>query len=87
MDFQEKLTIYANLLIVHGLNVQPGQLVNITGEIVHRELIEKLVTAAYKHGAKYVNVDFVDPELVKIRITESKCDDDLPGSPTQQLPL
>lgn len=71
MDFKQKLETYANLLITHGLNVQPGQMVNITGEIYHRELIALLVQEAYKRGAKHVNVDFIDPLLTKLRIQGS----------------
>ncbi len=75
MEFKEKLETYANLLIAHGLNVQPGQVVNITGEIVQRDFIQLLVKAAYKKGAKLVNVDFIDPEILKTRITDSQSDE------------
>lgn len=75
MEFQDKLKTYANLLIAHGLNVQPGQVVNITAELFHRDLVKLLVKAAYKRGAKIVNVDFIDPELPRLRILESKSDD------------
>lgn len=68
MNFKEKLETYAELLIVHGLNVQKGQIVNITGEIIHRELIGLLCQAAYKRGAKQVNVDFIDPRIARYRI-------------------
>ncbi len=77
MNFAQKLENYANLLVCHGLNVQPGQIVNITGEIFHCDLIELMVRKAYKRGAKYVNVDFVDPALAKIRIQESRAEADL----------
>ena len=30
-----------------------------------------LVEAAYRRGAKFVNVDFVDPALARLRVTES----------------
>lgn len=75
MEFQEKLEIYANLLVAHGLNVQPGQVVNITAELFHREFVQLLVKAAYKRGAKFVNVDFIDPELVRRRVLDSKLDE------------
>ncbi|HXF29157.1 MAG TPA: aminopeptidase, partial [Chlamydiales bacterium] len=71
MNFEEKLEIYANLLVSHGLNVQPGQVVNIGAELIHRPIVEKVVRAAYKRGAKFVNVDFGDPLLTKIRVEES----------------
>lgn len=74
MDFTEKLELYANLLICHGLNVQPGQVVNITAELFHRDFVQKLVQAAYKQGAKLVNVDFIDPQLVRTRVLESQDD-------------
>ncbi len=72
MNFQEKLTTYANLLVAHGLNVQPGQIVNITAELFHREFVQLLVKAAYDKGAKFVNVDFIDPKIARCRLTESK---------------
>lgn len=75
MNFEEKLDNYAHLLVAHGMNVQPGQVVNITGEIAHRELIEKLVKEAYRKGAKYVNVDFIDPYLTRARVLESRSDE------------
>lgn len=75
MHFHEKLQSYANLLITHGLNVQPGQVVNITAEISHRELVLLLVEAAYKKGAKFVGVDIIDPLITKIRAEYTKEDD------------
>lgn len=75
MHFTEKLQTYANLLISHGLNIQPGQVVNITGELYHRQLIHYLVEAAYKKGAKYVNVDYVDPQMARFRVQYSDHDE------------
>jgi len=75
MHFTEKLKTYAHLLISHGLNVQPGQVVNIAGELCHRELIHYLVEAAYKKGAKYVNVDYIDPQMPRLRALYSSEDE------------
>ncbi|MCX6990031.1 MAG: aminopeptidase [Chlamydiae bacterium] len=75
MHFQEKLKNYANLLISHGLNVQPGQVVNIAGEIYHRPLIQYLVEAAYKKGAKFVGVDYIDPQIARMRAEFSAQDE------------
>lgn len=77
MDFKQKLETYAQLLIKHGLNVQQGQIVNITGEIYHRELIGLLVKEAYRRGAKQVNVDFIDPNLTRCRLLETQDEKDL----------
>lgn len=75
MDFDTKLDRYAELLISHGLNVQPGQLVNLAGEVIHRDLLNRLMRAAYRRGAKYVNVDLIDPWHLRQRILESKSED------------
>jgi aminopeptidase len=72
MHFLDKLKMYANLLVSHGLNVQPGQIVNITGELYHRPLIQFLVEAAYKKGAKFVNVDYIDPQITRLRLQYSQ---------------
>lgn len=74
MDFDTKLTRYAELLVTHGLNVQPGQVVNLTGEILHRELLLKLVDASYKRGARYVNVDYIDPWHARQRLMGTQDD-------------
>lgn len=75
MNFDTQLDRYAELIVTHGLNVQKGQLVNLTGEVVHRDLLQRLVKAAYKRGAKYVHVDIIDPWLTRQRLLESKSED------------
>jgi aminopeptidase len=77
MDFKEKLENYAKLLIEYGTNVQKGQVVNITGEVIHRDFLLLLSKAAYKRGAKHVNVDFVDPLLTRTRIQNTSDENDL----------
>jgi aminopeptidase len=72
MQFKEKLKNYANLIVAYGLNIQPGQHLNVGCELIHRELAELIAKAAYQRGAKFVNIDFVDPELAKIRILNSQ---------------
>lgn len=75
MDYNTNLDRYAELIVAHGLNIQPGQFVNLTGEIIHRDLLQRLVKAAYKRGAKYVNVDFIDPFHIRQRIIEGAKDE------------
>lgn len=75
MNFETRLNRYAELLVCHGLNVQPGQCVNLTGEVIHRDLLQKISQAAYRRGAKYVNVDLIDPILTRQRLLESKNND------------
>jgi aminopeptidase len=66
------ITKYADLLIRIGVNLQPAQSLNIVGEIAHRDFIVELVTCAYKLGAKYVHVDWVDPRVSKARYLHSQ---------------
>ncbi|MCB0358556.1 MAG: aminopeptidase, partial [Bdellovibrionales bacterium] len=74
MDFsdrQEFLSRYAELCVTHGLNVQPGQLVNISAEVCHRDFAYLVAQAAYAKGAKYVHLDLVEPRMARLRIDES----------------
>jgi aminopeptidase len=70
--FRERLERYADLVVGYGLNVQPGQLVNISGEVIHRAFVGLIVEAAYRRGARYVNVELTDPLHVRGRILHSR---------------
>ncbi len=72
MEFETYLERYAELLVVHGLNVQLGQIVNLTGEVIHCKLLQMLAQAAYRRGAKYVNVDLIDPVQARLRVQDSQ---------------
>lgn len=67
-NFESRLARYAELLVVHGLNVQPGQIVNIGAEVCHRELAYLLAAHAYERGAKLVITDLSEPRLAKKRL-------------------
>ncbi len=69
--FGEQLARYANLVATYGLNVQPGQLVNISSEPYHRDFLAALVTEMYRRGAGFVHVDLVDPVLHRRRFEHS----------------
>jgi aminopeptidase len=75
MDFNTKLNNYADLIVKHGLNVQKGQAVNIATEMCHRELALLVAKACYLVGAKFVNIDYVDPQLTRTRILNSSEED------------
>ena len=68
MSLEDEKRLYAQLVVQKGVNVQPGQLVNIRAEIVHREIVMLLAEAAYERGASYVSVQYEDPQLSKMRI-------------------
>ncbi len=76
MTFEEKIKTYAELIVRHGLNVQPGQIVNIGGEMAHRDLAVAVVEAAYAVGAKHVSVTLSEPRSHRLRI-ENGSDEDL----------
>lgn len=62
---------YANLLIRLGVNLQPGQSLDIRTEPVHREFALALASAAYDAGAKYVAIEYNDMRLQSIRAGKS----------------
>jgi len=69
------LRAYVEIIVVHGLNVQSGQIVNISTEPYHNELALLVAEVAYEHGAKFVNIDLADMRALKIRIEKSKEED------------
>ena len=62
---------YANLLIRLGVNLQPGQSLDIRTEPVHREFALLLAEAAYDAGAKYVAIEYNDMRLQSIRVRKN----------------
>ncbi len=55
-------------LAVHGTNLQPGQIMLVTGELGHEELARAVAAAAYDRGAVFVDVQYFDPWLKRARI-------------------
>jgi len=72
ISFAEKLSMYAKIIVAHGLNIQKGQVLYVYGEIVHRDLAMAVAEEAYKTGAKYVSVALSDSRLERIRILHSQ---------------
>lgn len=70
-EFQVQLARYAELLIQHGVNVQPGQLVQITAEVIHRDFVALLTEMAYRRGASFVDVTLIDGRTGRLRVLES----------------
>jgi aminopeptidase len=63
---------YARLILEQGVNVQPGQSLSIRAETVHREFVHLLVEQAYRMGARYVDVNWTDLTVDRIRLTSSQ---------------
>lgn len=63
---------YAELIASHGLNVQAGQLVQVSSEVYHRAFVYKIVEQLYARGAGFVHVELTDPLLQRMRILQSR---------------
>jgi aminopeptidase len=76
MRFQEARTVLSRLaeLSVHGANVQEGQIVLVQAEIGLEEQARATAQAAYKRGAKFVDVAYFDPYVKRVRIESANPD-------------
>jgi aminopeptidase len=61
-------------LSVHGANVQEGQVVLVGAEIGLEEQARATAEAAYKRGARFVDVAYFDPYLKRARIEHADPD-------------
>jgi aminopeptidase len=64
----DRIERLAELTIAFGANVQPGQIVAITSDVGHEDLTRALATSAYRHGARFVDVEYFDPYVKHARI-------------------
>jgi aminopeptidase len=64
----DRLERYAELAVRVGANVQPGQEVVVNGPVEHVELVRALTRQAYRAGASYVNVRYVDDHVRRAMI-------------------
>jgi len=61
------LRSYARLVLQTGVNLQPGQKLDVGWEAEHREFVEILTEEAYALGAAYVNPRLLSPALTRRR--------------------
>lgn len=61
------LRSYARLLLTTGVNLQPGQKLDIGWELPHRDFVAILAEEAYALGAAYVNPRLNSPWLTRAR--------------------
>jgi aminopeptidase len=59
---------YAELIVAVGANVQPGQLVDVWSTLGKEELTRAVAAAAYRRGAKFVDVGYYDPWIKRARV-------------------
>jgi len=66
---------YAELAVRVGANVQPGQLVDVIAHVEHAEVVRAVARAAYRAGARYVDVYYSDQHIRRAMIEHA--DDEL----------
>lgn len=71
-NLHNQIARYAELVVSQGINLQAGRSLVIKAEVGNRAFVRELVTAAYRAGAKFVEVDWNDPLLLKERLTHSR---------------
>src|SRR5882762_4232063 len=71
---------YAELAVRVGANVQPGQLVDVVARVEHADVARAVTRAAYRAGARYVDVLYSDQHIRRALI-EHAADDVLSWTP------
>ncbi len=67
MSESEYLLALADLVVRFGANVQPGQIVTISSEPGKEPLVRAIAEAAYRAGAKFVDLSVFDVYLKRAR--------------------
>jgi aminopeptidase len=68
MDQADLLERLADLAVVLGANVQPGQIVSVGADHGQYELARAIAASAYERGASFVDVHYFDPYVKRARI-------------------
>src|SRR5213594_537157 len=58
----------ADLIVSFGANVQKGQILDVLSGLGKEELTRAITASAYKRGAKFVDVNYWDPHLKRVRV-------------------
>jgi aminopeptidase len=69
------LTRFADVIIGFGANVQPGQVVAVSCEPGKEFMVRAIAASAYRHGAKFVDVQYFDPWVKRARIEHGREED------------
>ena len=62
----------AELLVGFGANVQPDQIVAVACEPGKEEYSRAIAAAAYRHGARFVDIAWFDPWVKRARIEHAR---------------
>jgi aminopeptidase len=63
---------YADLIVSVGANVQPDQVVAVEALPDARPLVQEIAARAYDLGARYVDVQYFDPDVKRIRASRAR---------------
>jgi aminopeptidase len=80
MTPEERLEAYARLAVGFGVNLQPGQDLNVTCGVEHAELAQAIAREGYKAGARWVDVLYLD-QRVRRALIELAPEESLDWSP------
>jgi aminopeptidase len=72
---------YAELVVQVGANIRPGQLVDVLAGLEHAVIVREVARAAYRAGARYVDVRYVDPHIRRALIESNAGADVLSWTP------
>ena len=73
-DRSQDLERLADLLVGFGANLQPGQILGVTGYFEMAEAVRAVTRAAYRRGAKYVDVFWWDMLIKRARLEHADPD-------------
>ena len=62
---------YAELIVGLGANVQEGQVLEVKADLAKRDLVRAVAAAAYRRGARFVDVLWHDPLVRRARVEHS----------------
>ncbi|HWK30315.1 MAG TPA: aminopeptidase [Solirubrobacter sp.] len=62
------LARFAELAVDFGANVQPGQIVSLSGAPGKERLVRAIAERAYQRGAKFVDLSWFDPWIKRARV-------------------
>ncbi len=79
-DLEARLAAYAELVLEVGINLEPGQDLELTGYLEHAPFVRALTRAAYARGARYVDVWYED-EQVRRAMVDGAHDDVIGWTP------
>ena len=68
MAADNRIERLAELTVAFGANVQEDQIVHVTAELAHRELVRAIAESAYRRGARFVDVFYFDPLVKRARL-------------------